>query len=388
MEMDRLVAKRIKKLPPYLFAEIDRKNKKKMREGADIINLGVGDPDLPTPEHIVEACREAAREPENHRYPSYEGMPEFRGAVAERYQEDYGIGLDPAAEVLTLIGSKEGVHNIHFAFVDPGDVVLYTNPGYPVYQTGPLFAGGTAHAMPLSKENSFLPDLGEVPGDVARKAKLMWINYPNNPTSAVADRRFYREVVDFAADNEVIVCSDEAYSALTYNGERPPTLLEVEGSREVGVVMGSLSKTYCMTGWRLGYAVGNTEVISGLGKVKTNVDSGASQIIQRAGIAALLGPQTCVAENVAVLQERRDCIYEGLGRIGLACKKPEATFYAWVECPDCGSIEFADLLLEKADVVVTPGVGFGEHGEGYVRFAFTQPVERLKAAIERIEKVL
>ena len=352
MKPERMLADRIKELPPYLFAEIDRKIEIQKKAGADIINLGVGDPDLPTPGHIVNAGIEAANDPANHHYPSYEGMPEFRWAVGERYREDYRIKLDADTEILALIGSKEGIHNLHFAFVDPGDIVLYTNPGYPVYQTAPIFAGGHAHAMPLSKENGFLPDLSAVPEDMAKRAKLMWINYPNNPTAAVADKGFYKEVVDFAMDNNIIVGSDEAYSALTYNGERPPTLLEIEGAREIGVVMGSLSKTYCMTGWRLGYAVGNTEVISGLGKVKTNVDSGASQILQRAGIAALQGPQTCVVENVKVFQERRDCLYEGLKDVGLKCERPEATFYAWAECPDCGSIAFADTLLEKAHGIV------------------------------------
>ncbi|NOZ76765.1 MAG: LL-diaminopimelate aminotransferase [Euryarchaeota archaeon] len=381
-------AERIKALPPYLFAEIDRKIARKKREGADIITFAVGDPDLPTPPHIVEACCEAARKPENHRYPSYEGMPAFREAVAGRYERDFGIELDPETEVVTLIGSKEGVHNIHFAFVDPGDVVLYSNPGYPVYRTGPLFAGGEAYPMPLRKERGFLPDLEAIPAEKAKKARMMWINYPNNPTGAVADKGFYREVVDFAQDNDVVVCSDEAYSAIAFDGYRPPCFLEVEGAREVGVVLDSLSKTYNMTGWRLGYAVGNREVIEGLGRVKTNVDSGASQIIQEAGIVALTSDQACVRENVKIYQERRDFLVEGLNRMGLECEKPRATFYVWMEVPGGDSMAFATRLLEEAAVVCTPGVGFGEYGEGYVRFALTQPVEKIEEALSRMEKVV
>jgi LL-diaminopimelate aminotransferase len=380
------LAERIKKLPPYLFAEIDRKIARKRQEGADIITFGIGDPDLPTPRHIIDACCKAARKPENHRYPSYEGMPSLREAIASRYRRDFGLELDPEKEIITLIGSKEGVHNIHFAYVNPGDLVLYPNPGYPVYSTGPLFAGGKAHAMPLLKEKGFLPDLEAIPRDVASKAKIMWINYPNNPTGAVADQGFYKEVVDFATDNDIIVCSDEAYSAIAFDGYRPPCFLEVPGAREVGIVIDSLSKTYNMTGWRLGYAVGNQEVIDGLLKVKTNVDSGASQIIQEAGIAALTSSQDCVREAVEEYQRRRDALVDGLKNLGFNCEKPRATFYLWMEVPDGDSMAFASRVLEEAAVVCTPGVGFGEYGEGYVRFALTQPLERIEEALERMER--
>jgi LL-diaminopimelate aminotransferase len=382
------LADRIKDLPPYLFAEIDRKIEEKKRRGNDIISFGVGDPDIPTPQHIIEACCKAAKKPENHRYPSYEGMLAFRQAVAGRYERDYGLDINPEDEVIALIGSKEGVHNIHLAFVNPGDVVLCSDPGYPVYRTGSLFAGGEAYPMPLLKENNFLPDLEAIPPEKARKAKMMWINYPNNPTAAVADKGFYKEVVDFARDNEIIVCSDEAYSAIAYDGYEPPCLLEVEGAKEVGIVFNSLSKAYNMTGWRLGYAVGNREVIAGLGKVKTNVDSGASQIIQEAGIAALTSSQECVRENIRVYQERRDVLVEGLCKIGFKCERPKATFYVWLEVPDGDSIAFAERLLEEANIVCTPGIGFGRCGEGFVRFALTQPVERIKEALERMEGVL
>lgn len=393
------LSKRIAGLPPYLFAEIERKVEEKKKQGVDLINLSIGDPDIPTPEHVIKACCKAAEKPENHRYPSYEGMPAFRRAVAHRYREDHKLELDEEREVLTLIGSKEGIYNINFAFVDRGDVVLCPSPGYPVYRTGAAFAGGEAFAMPLLKENKFLPDLGAVPKRVLKRTKLMWINYPNNPTAAVADKEFYREVVDFASENEITVCSDEPYGAIAFDGYKAPCFLEVEGAREVGISIGSLSKTYSMTGWRIGYAIGSGEVIAALGKVKTNVDSGASQIIQEAGIAALTSSQKCVKERVKIYQERRDAFVSGLNKVGLKCEKPKATFYVWLEVPasiasarardlrTSSAMKFAETLLEKG-VVCTPGTGFGEHGEGFVRFALTQPVEKIKEAVEKIEEVV
>lgn len=381
-------AQRIKNLPPYVFAELDRKISEKKEVGRDVITFGMGDPDLPTPHHIIEACCEAAKKPENHRYPSYEGMLEFRSAVAERYRRDFNLKFDPEKEVTALIGSKEGIHNINFALIEEGGAVLYPDPGYPVYKTGALFAGGEAFVMPLSKENNFLPDLEAIPKQKIKKAKLLWINYPNNPTAAAASKTFYKEVVDFAADNELVVCSDEAYSAIAFDGYKVPCFLEIKGAREVGIVFDSLSKTYNMTGWRIGYAAGNAEIIEALVKVKTNVDSGASQIIQEAAIAALQGPQGCIKENIKIYQERRDIFVEGLRKLGLGCSKPKATFYVWLEVPNGNSLAFANMLLEKASIVCTPGVGFGEYGKGFVRFALTQPVERIKEALRRMEKVL
>ncbi len=380
-------ADRIKSLPPYLFAEIDRKISKKKGAGEDIIDLGIGDPDIPTPEHIINACCEAAKKPENHRYPSYEGMLSFRQAVASRYERDYSLKLDPKREVITLSGSKEGIYHTHFALVNPGDVVIYSSPGYPVPPVATAFAGALPHPLPLLKENDFLPDLDAIPKETAKKARMLWINYPNNPTAAVADVGFYKEVVDFARDNDIIVCSDEAYSAVSYDSKHP-TFLEVDGAMDVGIVFDSLSKTYNMTGWRLGYAVGSSEIISGLGKVKTNVDSGAPQIIQEAGITALNGPQDCIKENIKIYKERRDALVDGLNSIGLPCEKPKATFYIWLEIPEGDSMAFAGKLLDSSGVVCTPGIGFGEHGEGFVRFALTQSVERIKEAVDRIEKVI
>lgn len=382
------LASRITQLPPYLFAELDRKMAAKRREGVDVINFGVGDPDLPTPEHIINACCEAAKNPKNHRYPSYEGMLRFREAVAERYRKDRRVEVDPEREVVALIGSKEGIHNIHFSLVERGDVVLYPSPGYPVYCTGALFAGGEPYAVPLPEERNFIPDLEAVPKDKTEKAVILWLNYPNNPTTGVAEKEFYKEAIDFARDNDIIICSDEAYSRFTFDGYRACSLLEVRGGMEVGVVFDSLSKTYNMTGWRLAFAIGNAEVVQALGKVKTNVDSGVSQIIQEAGIAALTSSQECVEANLKIYRERRDGMVEGLNRLGFRCSKPKATFYIWLRVPGGDSMKFADMLLEKAAIVCTPGVGFGEHGEGYVRFALTQPVARIREALDRMENIL
>ncbi|HDY74319.1 MAG TPA: aminotransferase class I/II-fold pyridoxal phosphate-dependent enzyme [Euryarchaeota archaeon] len=380
-------AERLLKLPPYLFEEIDRRIQKAREEGIDVISFGIGDPDLPTPAHIVDACIDAAKKPENHRYPSSKGTQGFREAVAGRIKSDYGVELNPNSEVTSLIGSKEGVHNIHMAFVNPGDVVLYPNPGYPVYSISPGFCGGRAVPMPLSEENGFLPDLGAIPSDVAKKAKIIWLNYPNNPTSATADKSFYSEAMDFAVDNDIIVCSDEAYSAVAFDGYRPPSFLEVDGAKEQGIVFNSLSKTYNMTGWRIGYAVGCSDVVSGLVKLKGNVDSGAPQFIQAAAEVALTSSQSCVADNIQVYAGRRDALVKGLRGLGFDVEAPKATFYLWMKISGGDSMDFATNLL-KTGVVVTPGVGFGEYGEGYVRFALTQPVERINEAVGRMEKIL
>ncbi|MFQ5816081.1 MAG: LL-diaminopimelate aminotransferase [Candidatus Hydrothermarchaeaceae archaeon] len=383
-----MLAQRIKELSTYPFVELDRKIEEKRRDGEDIIDLGVGDPDLPTPEHIVEVCCKAAKEPENQRYPSYEGIVEFRGAVASRYERDFGVKVDPGEGVIALLGTKEGIHNINFAFADRGDVVLHPEPGYPVYRTGAIFAGAKAHAMPLLKENSFIPDFDAIPRDVVGRSRIMWINYPNNPTTSVANESFYREAVDFAMDNDLVLCSDEAYSMMAYDDYRPVSLLQTKGADEVCVVFDSLSKTYNMAGWRVGYAVGCSDLIGALKKVKTNVDSGVSQIIQWAAIAALTSSQECVRDNLAVYEERRDIFVDGLNKLGLKCDKPKATFYVWLGVPEGhSSASFASLMLDKAGVVCTPGASFGGHGEGYVRFALTQPTERISQALVRMETI-
>jgi LL-diaminopimelate aminotransferase len=369
-------------LPPYLFARIDEVKAEQQKKGADIIDLGVGDPDLPTPEHIVASLCEAAKDPDNHHYPSYAGMPLFRSAVADWYKRRFMVPLDAEKEVLALMGSKDGIAHIAEAFVDPGDYVLAPSPGYPVYRTGTIFAEGRVHQMPLTPENDFVPVLEDIPEKVAKAARLMFINYPNNPTAAVAPDGFYREVVDFAREYDIVVVSDNAYSEIAYDGYRAPSFLETPGAMEVGIEVHSLSKTYNMTGWRIGMAVGSAEVISGLGRVKTNVDSGVFNAVQYAAITALGGSQDCVKEACAVYKERRDVLVSGLRDLGFDVSLPKATFYVWVPVKDC--MAFAAKLLNGAGIVATPGVGFGSCGEGYVRFAITRPAMRIREAVERM----
>lgn len=378
-------AERLKKLPPYLFKAIDEKKAEVRAKGIDIIDLGVGDPDIPTPQHIVEELKRAADDPANHRYPSYSGMREFRETVAQWYKRRFGVDLDPDNEVVSLIGSKEGIAHFPLAFVNPGDVVLVPSPAYPVYRISTLFAGGEAYIMPLREENDFLPALAAIPPEILKRAKVMFINYPNNPTSAIADKGFFQKVAEFAKKNRIIVCHDAAYTEMAFDGYQPPSFLEVEGAKDVGVEFHSLSKTYNMTGWRIGFAVGNKEAIGGLGAIKTNIDSGAFQAVQLAAIKALTGPQDCVAEMRKIYQERRDVMVEGLVGAGFEVRKPKATFYLWVKVPDgYTSAEIATRLIEETGVVVTPGNGFGEPGEGYFRIALTQDKDRLQEAVERI----
>jgi len=377
-----MYARRMSSLPPYLFARIDAMKAEQRKKGTDVIDLGVGDPDLPTPPHIVESLCTAAKDPANHHYPDYAGMPAYRGAVASWYKKRFGVTLDADREVLALMGSKDGIAHIAEAFVNPGDYVLAPSPGYPVYRTGTLFAEGRVHEMPLERENNFVPVLADIPENVAKAAKILYINYPNNPTAAIAPDGFYREVVDFAAENDIVVVSDNAYSEISYDGYRAPSFLETKGAREVGIEMHSLSKTYNMTGWRIGMAVGNSDVIAGLGRVKTNVDSGVFDAVQRAAITALSGPQDCVRDACRVYQERRDVLVSGLQDLGFDVLLPRATFYVWVPSEDC--MAFAGRLLSEAGIVATPGIGFGSGGEGYVRFAITRPVARIQEAIGRM----
>lgn len=376
-------SERIQGLPRYLFAELDRKKQALRREGRDLIDLSVGDPDWPTPKAIVERMVEEVRKPENHRYPDYEGLYAFREAVAKWYRRRFGVELDPSTEVMALIGSKEGIAHIPLAFVDPGDVVLVPDPGYPVYKGSTILASGTVYPLALSEERQFLPDLTSVPSQVAKRAKLLFLNYPNNPTGATAEPQFFEEVVEFARQYGIVVCHDAAYSELYFDS---PTVsfLSVPGAKEVGVEFGSLSKTFRMTGWRIGFVVGNAKVIEGLGKVKTNVDSGVFNAIQRTAIWALEGH---VDQEVELwrqeLKDRARFMVEGLRDLGLDATPPKATFYLWVKVPKgLSSVEFAERLLELG-VVVTPGVGFGTYGEGYIRMALTVSKARLKEALER-----
>ncbi|SHF55276.1 LL-diaminopimelate aminotransferase apoenzyme [Desulfacinum infernum DSM 9756] len=381
-------ADRVKNLPPYLFKEIDRLKAELIARGVDVINLGVGDPDLPTPKHIIERLKEAAEDPANHQYPSYSGMNDFKGAVARWYKRRFGVDLDPASEVITLIGSKEGIAHLPLAFINPGDLALIPSPAYPVYGVAVMFAGGNTHEIPLLKENGFLPDLDAIPADVAKRAKLLFINYPNNPTGATAEADFFQKVVAFAREYDVIVCHDAAYTEMAFDGYRPMSFLEVPGAKEVGIEFHSLSKTCNMTGWRLGFAVGHAKVLEGLGQIKSNVDSGAFNAVQLAGITALESDQTCVKEMQAIYQERRDVLIRGLREVGLHAEPPKATFYVWCPTPQgMTSAQFTSLLLKEAGIVTTPGSGFGAPGEGYVRMALTVSKERIQEAVERIRKV-
>jgi LL-diaminopimelate aminotransferase len=380
------MADRVKNLPLYLFATIDRMKQEALSKGIDLIDLSIGDPDIPTPKNIVNRMRKAVENPENHRYPSYEGLLSFRKTVAEWYRKRFNVVLDPEKEVLSLIGSKEGIGHIPLAFINLGDTVLVPSPCYPVYPIGTLFAGGDSYFLPLKKENRFLPDLKSIPKEVVKKSKLLFINYPNNPTAAVADRIFYEEVVEFAKENNIIICHDAAYSEIYYDDKRPMSFLEVPGAKDVGIEFHSLSKTYNMTGWRIGFAVGNQSVIHGLGKIKTNLDSGIFQAIQEAGIEALRSPDS-VTDNIRkIYQERRDRLVKGLKDVGLELDPPQATFYLWTRVPKgYTSSEFTALLLEKAGIMTTPGNGFGEAGEGYIRMALTVGIERIKEAVERMK---
>lgn len=382
------VATRIKTLPPYLFAAIDKMKQEAIARGVDIINLGIGDPDLPTPAPIIDSLAKAAKDPKHHQYPSYEGMLSFRKAVAGWYKRRFNVTLDPTNEVLTLIGSKEGIGHIHLAFVDPGDIVLVPSPGYPVYPVGTGFSGGMSHIMPLTKANGFLPDLNAIPKDVARKAKLMWLNSPNNPTSVIMTKDYFKRAIEFAQDNQIIICHDAAYSEIYYDGARPASFMEVDGAKDVGVEFHSLSKTYNMTGWRLGFVVGNKDVLAGLGKVKSNLDSGCFEAVQEAGITAL-GLDDSVTDGIrTIYQERRDTLIPGLKQLGLEVDAPPAAFYIWVTVPKgYTSTSFTAHLLEKTGIVTTPGNGFGAPGEGYIRMTVCTTKERLAEAVERIKKV-
>ncbi len=383
-----MYADRITSLSPYLFAAIDRAKENAIKNGVDVIDLGVGDPDMPTPSHIIDALHRSAQNPERHRYPSYTGMLSFREAASGWYKKTFDVSLDPASEVLALIGSKEGLAHIPLAFLNPGDIALVPDPAYPVYKIGTIFAGGVPYIMPLSAENGFLPDLDAIPDDVAGRARLIFLNYPNNPTAAVADPSFFREVVDFAHEHDIIVVHDNPYSEMTFDGYRAPSLLSTPGAMDVGIEMHSLSKTYNMTGWRIGFALGNAEIISGLGKIKTNIDSGAFEAVQEAGITALTGPQDCIEDMRRVYTERRALLLRGLHALGIDAAAPKATFYVWAPVPDgYTSISFADELLDKLGIVATPGVGFGEYGEGYVRFSMTSSTDRIQEAVERMHEL-
>ncbi|MBO8136569.1 MAG: LL-diaminopimelate aminotransferase [Desulfotomaculum sp.] len=382
-------ADRVKNLPPYLFARIEKLIAEKREQGVDVISLGIGDPDLPTPDHIIEELKKEAENPANHQYPSSVGMLSYRQAVAEFYKKRFSVDLDPKSEVVTLIGSKEGIAHISWCYLNPGDVVLVPDPGYPVYAGGAILAGAETYTMKLKEENGFKPKYEDIPTDIAKKAKMMFINYPNNPTGAVVDVKFFEETVAFAKEHNILVCHDNAYSEIAFEGYRPPSFLEAKGAKEVGIEFGSVSKPYNMTGWRIGWAVGHPEVVDALGRLKSNVDSGQFQAIQYAAIKGLTGPQDALQNNIAIYDERRKIVVEGLRELGWKVDPPKATFYVWVPVPKgFTSASFAEYVIEKTGVVITPGNGYGESGEGYFRISLTIPTERLKEAFRRMKESL
>jgi LL-diaminopimelate aminotransferase len=378
-------AKRLTKLPPYLFAELDNAKSRLREEGKDLIDLGIGDPDLPTPSPIIKRLSQAAKNPQNHRYPSYQGLLSFRSSVSQWYQRRFGVRLDPEKEVLTLIGSKEGIAHISLALINPGDIALVPDPAYPVYGSGVIFSGGKPCPLPLREENHFLPRLEKIDKKIAQRAKVLFLNYPNNPTGAVASGDFFRGVVDFAKEFNIVICHDLAYSEISFDGCSPPSIMEIEGGKEVAIEFHSLSKTFNMTGWRIGFVVGNRAVIETLRELKTNIDSGVFQAVQEAGIEALrMNPHT-VEKTRKIYQRRRNILAEGLARINWQIQLPKATFYLWLKIPSSfSSLEFAELLMERCGVVVTPGIGFGSCGEGYIRIALTVSEGRLEEAVKRI----
>jgi len=382
------LSKKIQSLPPYLFLEIDKAKRKARQEGRDIIDLGIGDPDQPTPAYIIERLNQAVLDPATHRYALDQGMPVLRQAIASWYKERFGVILGAENEILPLIGSKEGIAHFPLAFLNEGDYSLVPDPCYPPYKGGTILAGGRPYLMPLVESNGFLPDLKKIPQNILKKARVIYINYPNNPTSATADAGFYKEVVDFARKNKLIVISDLAYSEMCYDGYRPLSFLEIEGAKDLAIEFHSLSKTCNMTGWRIGWACGNQDLISALAKVKSNVDSGIFSAIQLAGVTALEGQGEHVKRMCALYQERRDTLVKGLNLLGWSVSAPKATFYVWIKIPPkTDSLKFSSLLLEKANLIVTPGVGFGKCGEGYIRMALTVPKERISEALERLKKI-
>jgi LL-diaminopimelate aminotransferase len=381
-------APRVEKIPPYLFARIDKKKTEARSRGIDLIDFSIGDPDIPTPANIVRKAQEAVTNPRNHQYPCYEGMPEFRKAAAEWYERRFGIALDPDKEVVALIGSKEGIFHLPWAYLADGDVALIPSPGYPVYKVTTLLAGGTPYIMPLLEKNEFHPVLDAIPADVKEKAKICFLNYPNNPTGAHGSNELYEEALDMAKKNDILICHDAAYSEVTYDGYVAKSILEFDRDKKYSIEFHSLSKTYCMTGWRIGFAVGNAEAVQNLGKLKTNIDSGVFQAVQEAGIEALTGNQDSVATMRTIFAERRDLVVEGLRSIGIDVRSPRATFYIWAHVPrGFTSAEFSEMLIEKVGVVVTPGSGFGDEGEGYFRISITTDSKKIAAAIERLKSL-
>jgi LL-diaminopimelate aminotransferase len=379
------IARRIEALKPYLFVEINKKIAEKRAKGEDVVSFAIGDPDIPTPPHVINKLCQAAQDPANHRYPESGGLPELHVAIAEWYKKRFNVILDPATEVLPLIGSKEGIGHIAFCFIDPGDIALVPDPAYPVYAIGTQLAGGRPFYLPLKAENGFLPNLKSVKDFILKNTKVLWINYPNNPTGAVAGLDFFQQVVEFAKQNNILVCHDGPYSEVAFDGYQPVSFMQAEGAKDVGVEFHSFSKTYNMTGWRIGMVVGNAAAIGALRTLKSNLDSGIPQAIQYMAIEALNGPQNCVAEHNAIYQRRRDLIVEVLNKIGVEVMPPKASLYIWAKVPEgYNSVDFTTDLLDQVGVAVTPGVGYGNSGEGYVRLSLTIPDASLVKGLSRL----
>lgn len=380
-------SQRLEKIPPYLFAQIDKKIDEAKEKGINIISLGIGDPDMPTLPNIVGAMHEAIYKPENHDYPPYQGTKEFRKASANWMKKRFNVELDYDSEMLALIGSKEGLAHIFFAFVDSGDIVLVPDPGYPVYKNGTILAGGEIYLMPLLAQNNFLPDFEKIPPEIAKRAKLMFLNYPNNPTGAVADLEFYQKAVDFAKKYDILICNDQAYSEMTYDNYIAPSILEIEGAKDCAIEFYSHSKSYNMTGWRIGFACGNKEAIKALGTIKNNIDSGVFKAIQEAGIEAYNTPKSEIEKLNKIYQKRRNIVENALKELGWNIKPTKGTFYLWLPTPNnMPSADFCEMLIERTGVVVVPGVGYGENGEGYFRIALTKDEKTIQEAMERIKK--
>ncbi len=379
---------RLEKIPPYLFAEVDRLIAEKKAQGVDVISFGVGDPDVPTPGDVVETLRDESRRPENHRYPSYHGLEEFRRSAAAWLERRFGVNLDPDTELLSLIGSKEGVAHFALALLDPGDAALVPEPSYPVYAMGTLLAGAESYYLPLRAENGFLPDLESVPAEVAARARVLWINYPNNPTGAVAPDEFFRSAIDFAARNGLALAHDNAYSEITYDGYVAPSLFRFDGAMELGIEFHSLSKTFNMTGWRVGFACGNARLIEALGTIKTNIDSGIFNPIQLAAVEALENGGGTIVEMVELYRRRRDRLVGELRGLGWEAEPPKGGIYIWMPVPDgFDSVRFSAHVLDRAGVFFTPGNAYGPSGEGYVRLSLTVPDDRILEAVSRLKEV-
>ncbi len=379
-------SERLSKLAPYPFVEISRIIAEKRAAGVDVVTFGIGDPDIPTPPPIIDRLLTASQHPPNHRYPETDGLPELRRAIAHWYQQRFNVTLDPDKEVLPLIGAKEGIGHAAFCFLDPGDIALVPDPAYPVYGVGTMFAGAESHVMPLYERNGWLPELDAIPADVARAAKVMWLNYPNNPTSAVATEEDFTAAIAFCRENDIALLHDAAYSEVGYDGYTASSFMQVDGSAEVGMEFHSLSKTYNMTGWRIGMAVGNTDMVRALFQIKANLDSGIPQAVQEMAMEALTGPQDCVEDNVAIYQRRRDRVITALGNLGLRAPVPRASLYVWAAVPEgYTSAEFAARLLDEIDIVVTPGSSYGQYGEGYIRLSLTTLDDRVEEGCRRLE---